>query len=77
MAYCEHCERLMLAAVEKSRIYHDLLADLESAHIVRDVEQSFIIKQRVAEALRGRDEAIRVLTEHERTHAKDARAGQP
>jgi hypothetical protein len=67
----------MMAAVEASRIYYYVRADLESEHVVRDVEHSFKIKQRVAEALRGRDEAIRDLNDHERSHAKDARAGRP
>jgi hypothetical protein len=77
MANCGHCEKLMLAAVEAWRAYHDLRGDLESAHILGDAEEPFEIKQRVAEALRGRDEAIRVLNNHERTHAKGARAEQP
>jgi len=68
MAPCRHCERLMLEAVEASRIYHVLLGELESAHIRRDPEQPFRIQQQVAKALSDRDAAIRVLNDHERSH---------
>jgi hypothetical protein len=68
MALCGHCERLMLEAIEASRVYHVLLGELESAHIRHDTEQPFRIQQQVANALRDRDEAIRVLNDHERSH---------
>jgi hypothetical protein len=50
-------------ALEASRTYHALLGDLEAA-------PNFGIQEQAAEALRGRDDAIRALSEHESVHAK-------
>jgi len=75
MACCGHCEKLMMAAIDASTIYHALLGELESAHIRRDPDQPFRIQERVAEALTDRDAAIRALNDHERVH-KTARPGQ-
>jgi hypothetical protein len=58
----------MLAAIEASRAYHDLMGDLETAHIRRDAGQPFEIKPRVAMALKDRDSAIQALNHHERSH---------
>ena len=65
----------MLAAIAASKAYHNLMADLESAHIRHDVEQPFRIQQQVAKALLERDEAIRALNDHERVHGKHAAGG--
>jgi hypothetical protein len=62
----------MLAAVDASRVYHDLAGDLESAHIRHDNEQPFRLQQQIANALKNRDGAIQALSDHERTHAKRA-----
>ena len=48
---CPHCERLKLAAVEASGAYHDLLADLESAHIKHDNKLTIVLRERMAKAL--------------------------
>jgi hypothetical protein len=58
----------MLAAIEASRAYHQLMGDLETAHIRRDARQPFEIKQQVAIALKSRDSAILALNHHERSH---------
>jgi hypothetical protein len=68
MTYCEDCEGLMLAAINASRVYHNLVADLESAHIRRDNAEPFRLQQQVADALRNRDAAIKALNDHEHTH---------
>jgi|SRR5690349_12475896 hypothetical protein len=70
IACCGQCEGLMLAAVDASRVYHALMAELEEAHIRHDPEQPFHIQERVAKALTDRDEAIRVLNDHERAHKR-------
>jgi hypothetical protein len=75
MADCGQCERLMLAAIDASRAYHALLGELESAQIRRDPEQPFRIQKLVAKALADRDNAIRILSDHERAH-KTARPFQ-
>jgi predicted Rdx family selenoprotein len=76
MTYCADCERLMLAAISASRIYHDLVGDLESAHIRRDTAEPFRLQQQVADALRNRDAAIKALYDHEHTHRMPAVAGR-
>ena len=68
MASCEHCERLRLAALDTSRICHNLLRVLEAAH--DDTELTSGIQQHLAKALLERDEAVRVLKDHERVHAR-------
>ena len=75
-AQCSQCERLMLAAIAASRAYHNLLGDLESAHIRHDVEQLFHIQEQAAKALLERDESIRALNDHERVHIRQM-AGNP
>jgi hypothetical protein len=74
---CPHCERLKLAAVEASRAYHDIMADLESAHIIKhDDKLTLALREGMAKALLSRNVAISELTAHESTHkrAKSMRA---
>ena len=68
--HCARCEDLTQAALDASRVYHNLLAVLEAAHICHDTDLTFGIQQQVAKALTNRDDAIRVLSEHESTHSK-------
>ena len=72
MASCEECERLTLAALDASRLHHNLLAALEAAHIFNNVDLTLGIQQQVAAALLDRDEAIRAVNGHERSHLEQA-----
>jgi len=72
MAYCTHCETLILAAIDSSRVYHAMLAELESAHIRHDVKEPFRLRQEVAGALKNRDSALKALNDHEYTHKRQA-----
>jgi hypothetical protein len=72
MASCEECEILALAAFDASRAHHNLLTVLEAVHICHDAALTLGIQQRVAKALRDRDEAISALNDHEGVHTKQA-----
>ena len=72
--HCARCEDLRQAALDASRVYHNLLAVLEAAHICHNTDLTFDIRQQVGRALTNRDDAIRVLSEHERSHAKERQA---
>jgi hypothetical protein len=61
----------MLAAIDASKAYYERVADLESAHIRHDID-SFGLKQRVADALKTRDGAMKELNDHEHTHKNRA-----
>ena len=67
---CALCERLLFTALAASRLYHNLLADLEASHICHDEERAFRIRTQLTEALLDRDAAVAGLAEHESTHAK-------
>ena len=71
MSHCARCEALLLTALDSSTTYHALLGDLEAAYIRGDAKQPFRIQRRIASALRLRDDAIKVLSEHESVHAKE------
>ena len=76
MSHCSHCDSLLQTALEASRAYHDLLADLEAAHIRHDTDLTFRIHEQVAEALSNRDAAVAAISEHARTHARGTSSGQ-
>jgi hypothetical protein len=73
---CQQCERLKLAAIEASKTYHDLLSELESAHISHKDALIPGLRERRDKALLSRDTAISELAAHENTHkrAKSTRA---
>ena len=62
----------MLAALDAARVHHNLLAVLEASDVCHDTDLTLAIQQRIAKALLDRDEAQRVLNDHERWHAKQA-----
>ena len=68
-SHCAFCDGLLVAALETSCRYHELLGTLEAAHIRHDAEPLFRIQERVSEALLERDHAINALADHERSHA--------
>jgi hypothetical protein len=76
---CSHCERLKLAALEASRAYHEILAELEFAHFSHNNALIPALRERLEKALRGRNTAISELTVHESTHkrAKSTRLELP
>ena len=65
---CDQCERLRAIAVEASRTFHDLTADLECAYLTHDAEAPMLISLRLVKASRDRDEARAELILHENTH---------
>jgi hypothetical protein len=65
---------LLFAALAASRLYHELLADLEASHVCHDEERAFGIRTELSGALLDRDAAIAALAEHERTHAQTSTA---
>jgi len=65
---CEHCERFRLAVLKASRVHHNLSAVLGAAH--NDTDLTAGIQPHIAKALTDRDDAIRVLKDHENTHTK-------
>ena len=67
MALCEHCDRLMSAVLDASRVHHNLLAILEVAHDDASLPPAGI-QHYAAKALANLEEAIRALNEHERRH---------
>jgi hypothetical protein len=62
------CDRLLHAAIETSRAYHDLLGDLEAADIGHDTKLHFRVQKLAAQALLNRDDGRHSLRDHERTH---------
>jgi len=73
---CALCERLQFAALAASKLYHELLADLEASHVCHDEARAFRIRTELSGALLDRDAAIAALAEHERTHANTSTAAK-
>ena len=71
---CLQCEGLRQAAIAACEAYHNLLGSLEAAHIRRDTDTTFRIQQQAATALGNRNDAIRVLSEHESTHSRNGKS---
>jgi hypothetical protein len=69
---CSPCARLLQSALTASHSYHDLLRDLEGAHIRNDTEAAFQLQARLADAISIRNKAVLVLREHQLTHEADA-----
>jgi hypothetical protein len=55
---CPDCDRLQQAALIASKAYHELLGDLEAAHIRRSSEALSGLSALLERALRIRDAAI-------------------
>ena len=66
---CVQCERLRSLAVSATRIYHDLVADLECSYLNHDLKAALRLSARLENARRDRDARIAELTIHEKTHA--------
>ena len=62
---CRRCEELRSAAVDASKIYHALQAELEFAHISHQNERIVDLRQRRDAALLSRNSAIDELCAHE------------
>ena len=71
--YCSQCKGLQRIAIEASRAYHELQANLEAAHIRHDLEDSLTLSRRLERGLKVRDASIKELTDHEGTHREKAR----
>ena len=52
---CPECSEFLDPTLKASKVYHELLADLEAAHIRKDVARAIHIRDRLNEALRDRD----------------------
>jgi len=65
---CPRCEQLRVKALEATRAYHALLAQLESAHIKHEDHMTYALRLQLEEALRFRNIAIDELCRHEQTH---------
>jgi hypothetical protein len=74
---CALCERLQFAALAASRLYHELLTDLEASHICHDEARAFRIRTELSGALLDRDADISDLAEHERTHVNSSTTASP
>jgi hypothetical protein len=73
--HCLECRGLQKLAIEASRAYHDLLANLEAAYIHHDSAASLTLSVHLGKALKLRDSALAELVNHESTHAeKSAKA---
>ena len=70
---CQLCFGLQRIAIEASRGYHELQANLEAAHIRHDSETALTLSRRLERASQVRDASIAELTDHESTHAEKAR----
>ena len=67
---CSTCSELLTPTIEASKSYHDLLADLEAAHIRKDSAKAIRISEQVTNALRDRDAALAALTCHRSSHTR-------
>ena len=65
---CLQCRALERIALDASRAYHELLADLEAAHIRHDLEATSLLSVRLKKAFQRREMAVNELTAHESTH---------
>jgi hypothetical protein len=65
---------LRQAAIAASETYHSLLGSLEAAHIRHDTDITFRIQQQAVTALGNRNDAIRVLSEHESMHSRNRKS---
>jgi hypothetical protein len=65
----------MSAAVEASRLYHGILAELEVAHIRKTEDALFDIQEQVNRALRNRNSTLADLMIHQRTEHRGGRTG--
>jgi hypothetical protein len=77
MSNCQRCSDLRQIALAASKAYHELLINLEAAHIRRDLEAQLFLSEGLERALQGREAAIAELTNHEATHADDEPAQGP
>jgi hypothetical protein len=69
MGKCLTCDDLTLAALDASRLYHDLLGALEAAYISKDTDSiTTSTREQLDKATRQRCEAIAQLTDHRRVH---------
>ncbi len=67
---CSQCRHLQQLAIEASKAYHALLANLEAAYVRHDSEASLALSAHLDKALKLRDAALAELTNHESTHAE-------
>ena len=70
MSVCPHCDNLRHAALIASKAYHELLGDLEAAHILRNSEAPVGLSVLLEKALQIRNAAIAELAAHENGHAQ-------
>ena len=66
---CRECDRLRLAALAASRAYHELLGDMDAAHLRSESQETLLaLSTRLTAASDARDVAISDLVNHSRTH---------
>ena len=66
---CQECDELRLAALAASRSYHELLGDVEAAHLRREPPESLLeLSTRLKAASDARDVAFSALNNHSVTH---------
>jgi hypothetical protein len=63
-------------ALTASKVYHQLLEDLEAAHICHNSEMLMLLAVRLESALQSRNAAIAELTNHENACAGEKPAGK-
>jgi hypothetical protein len=74
MDACIQCATLLEAALQSSKLYHDLLGTLEAALISRNWDLASQIQIERDESLSRRDDAIKILERHRRAHSKQTAA---
>ena len=55
---CSECDDLLTAALSASKEYHNLLSDLEAAHIRGDASITFALLEQVNQSVVKRDNSI-------------------
>jgi len=64
---CRRCSDLQQIALTASKAYHELLEDLEAAHICHNSEVLTLLSTRLEAAFQSRNAAIAELSSHEST----------